>query len=76
MTTQPSHGDLMEKLGELFEKFDALDEKVSRIEAKVMAYDRLKERIIGGLMAGSVFIAALWWLTKSKLAAVFGVSAS
>lgn len=71
--TKPTHGDIYEKLGEILSKLEAHDAQLSRIETKVLAYDRLKERVIGALMAGSVLIAALWWLTKDRLATVFGV---
>lgn len=67
MTTQPSHADLLAIL-------ERIEERLGTIEGKVMAYDRLKERVIGALMAGTVLIGIVWWLTKAKLAAVFGVS--
>lgn len=70
---KPTHGDIYERLGEILAKLETLESEVGSIKAKVMAYDRLKERIIGALMAGSVLVAALWWLTKAKVAAVFGV---
>lgn len=66
MATRVSNAHIMEKLEEL-------TEKVERIERKVLAYDRLKERAIGALAAGSVFIAALWWLTKERFSSFFGV---
>lgn len=70
MTT---HADIFERLGEVIERLDSLEGQVGRIETKVLSYDRLKERIIGAFMAATVATAVLWWLTREKLAAVFGV---
>lgn len=47
--------------------------RVIRTEAKVLAYDRLKERIIGGLATATVLLAVVWWLVKAKIAGLFGV---
>jgi len=47
--------------------------RLIRTEAKVLAYDRLKERIYGGLAVATALIAVIWWLTKQKLADIFGV---
>lgn len=49
--------------------------RVIRTEAKVLAYDRLKERFIGGLATASVLVAVIWWLTKDRLSSMFGVHA-
>jgi hypothetical protein len=50
--------------------------RVIRTEYRVLAYDRLKDRVIGGAMALTMAVAIIWWLTKDKLATVFGVSGS
>lgn len=47
--------------------------RLIRTETKVLAYDQLKERVIGALAAGTVAIGVLWWLVKAKVASVFGV---
>lgn len=47
--------------------------RVMRTETKVLAYDRLKERAIGGFTALCMATAVLWWLTKDKWASLFGV---
>lgn len=70
---KPTHGDIYERLGEILSRLDTLDGQVGEIKAKVLAYDRLKERAIGAAMALSVALAAVWWLTKDKLAGLFGV---
>lgn len=49
--------------------------RVIRTEAKVHGYDRLKERAMGALAAMSIAVAILWWLTRQRIAAVFGVEA-
>jgi hypothetical protein len=46
--------------------------RIIRTEAKVHAYDKLKERATGAVIATPLFLAALWWLIKSKMAALFG----
>lgn len=48
--------------------------RVIRTEARVLAYDRLKERVIGGLLTGSALMAVLWWIVRQKVASVFGVA--
>lgn len=70
---KPTHNDIYERLGEIISKLELHDGQLSRIEAKVLAYDRLKERVIGAFMALSVALAAFWWLTKDRWGAFFGV---
>mgnify|MGYP000019260183 FL=1 len=51
-----------------------LAETVERIEDKVLAYDRMRDRIMGSVAAGGVLIGAIWWLVKDKIAHFFGVA--
>jgi len=48
--------------------------QVERIEEKVLAYDRLRDKILGAITATAVLLGALWWTTKDALAKVFGVT--
>ncbi len=48
--------------------------RIIRTEAKVLAYDKLKERVIGGFIAATASLAAIWWLTKDKIAQFFNVA--
>jgi hypothetical protein len=68
-----SNADIFQRLGEIATKLDTLDGRVARVETKVMAYDRLKERVVGAFMALSVALAVIWWLTKDRWAEMFGV---
>lgn len=79
--TQREVANLVKLIGE--EEVDAegkitgtgLTGRIIRTEAKVLQYDRLKERIMGGFATATVLLAILWWLTKDRLAHLFGVSA-
>ncbi len=72
---KPSHSDIYEMLGELKGTLEEVKGSVARIDAKVHEHDRLAAMIRGGFIAVSVSLVVLWWLTKEKLAAVFGVNA-
>lgn len=48
--------------------------RIIRTEARVHAYDRLKERATGAVIAAPLFLAAVWWLIKGKLAVLFGTN--
>lgn len=50
-----------------------IGEQGERIEDKVLAYDRTRDRIIGALAAAGVMLAAIWWLVKARISALFGV---
>lgn len=57
------------------EAFDLLKEirdDITAIKAKVLAYDLLKARIIGGVSVavtlGGAFVAALWWAVGDRIA--------
>lgn len=47
---------------------------IAAIKAKVMAYDMMRERLIGWLAGWAVGIGALWFLIKDKIGAFFGAS--
>ena len=64
--TQPSHSDLLDVLNEI-------RERLTKIEDRVLAYDRMRDRIMGAVSAAVVLSAAMWWLIRAKIAAVFGV---
>ena len=71
--------DLAEKVGQENEDGtfgSGLTGRIMRTEAKVLAYDRLKERVIGGLMAGTAALAAFWWFAKDRIATFFNVAGS
>ena len=55
-------------------QFDVVNARLEVIEGKVLAYDLLKARVLGAIVAGGVAVGALWWLVKDKLAHFFGVS--
>ena len=50
-------------------------EDIAAIKAKVLAYDLLKARIIGGVSVavtlGGAFLAAMWWALGEKVAHFF-----
>lgn len=68
-----SNADIFERLGEIVTKLETLDGRVARVETKVLSYDRLKERVIGGFMVLSVSLAVLWWMTQDTWAQLFKV---
>lgn len=51
-----------------------IEEKCGRLEDRVLAYDRMRDKVIGALAAGGLFIGALWWMTKDALGKLFGVT--
>ncbi|RAK51189.1 hypothetical protein [Phenylobacterium soli] len=61
-----------ERLDELFEELASLKTDVGAIKAKVLAYDILKDRAKVAITTAGVFIAVIWWLIKSRIAALFG----
>ena len=56
------------------EQFEVVNARLEVIEGKVLAYDLLKARVLGAIVAGGVALGALWWLVKDKIAHFFGVS--
>lgn len=75
--TQESHdyrAEVRDAMSRVAGSIRELAETVERIEDKVLAYDRMRDRIVGAIAAGTMFLGALWWLVKDKLAHLFGVS--
>lgn len=48
-------------------------EQGERIEDRVLAYDRLRDRVLGGIAAAGVGLAALWWALHSKIETLLGI---
>ena len=85
----PTHADIIHRLSEhervtgmIFQmlenienKLDDVAERTGKIETRVMTYDKWGERIRGGIIAGTAFLAALWWAIHSKIEALLGVKA-
>jgi len=75
--TQESHdyrAEVRDAMSRIAGSIREVAENVERIEDKVLAYDRMRDRIFGAVGAAAVLIAAIWWLVKDKLATFFGVS--
>jgi hypothetical protein len=68
-----SIGQLIHAVGSISETVKSCEDRVKGIEAKVLAYDKMKDRIIGAIMAGGALIVAIWWLIKGRLENFFGV---
>lgn len=49
--------------------------RVVRVEARLASFDRLKDRGAGVVMAATVFLAVLWWITKDRVAGLFQLTA-
>lgn len=62
---------LQKAVGVVSEIVESCEDRVKNMESRVMAYDRLKDRVIGAIMGGGLLIAAVWWLIKDKLASLF-----
>ena len=71
--TKRSVGQLINAVAAISETVESCEDRVKGIEAKVLAYDQMKDRIIGAVMAGGLMIAAIWWLVKGRLESFFGV---
>lgn len=60
---------------EAFSLLKEMRDDIAAIKAKVLAYDLLKARVIGGVSVaitlGSAFIAALWWALGERIAHLF-----
>jgi hypothetical protein len=54
------------------EGFDAVDKRLSAIEARVMAYDLLKQRVLGILSASAIAIAGAWYWLHDKIETALG----
>lgn len=50
-----------------------IDGRVKNIEAKILMYDKLRDRIVGGIAAGTVSVAAIWFLIQDKIKLIFGI---
>ena len=75
MDDQARHNALViSSLQSLFQKAEDTEAAVGEIRAKVLKYDLLSARFVGAIGAFTVAFAALWWLVKAKIAALFGVA--
>ena len=84
MTQQPSHADLQSDIATLLERveangrqahdgFLAVNTRLKAIEDRVLALDRLRDKVMGALAVAGLFIGVIWWMIQDRIEAVLGI---